>query len=130
VIIRPVFFMENLLSPWFLNGDKLVSTLAPDTSLQMIASDDIGKFAARAFTDAARLSRREIDLAGDAATLPEAAAALSQGLGRKIEYVRIPIEEVRKTRRLRACSSGSSGGNADIGKLEQEFGIPPEAWIG
>ncbi|MSO51397.1 MAG: hypothetical protein EXQ51_03110 [Acidobacteria bacterium] len=32
-IIRPVFFMENLPSPWFLNGDKLVSALAPKTVL-------------------------------------------------------------------------------------------------
>jgi uncharacterized protein YbjT (DUF2867 family) len=126
VIIRPVFFMENLLSPWFLNGDKLVSTLAPDTSLQMIASDDIGKFAARAFTDAARLSRREIDLAGDAATLPEAAVALSEGLNRKIEYVRIPIEEVRKNSEDYALMLEwfeRVGYNADIRKLEQEFGI-------
>lgn len=126
VIIRPVFFMENLLSPLFLNGDKLVSTLAPDTSLQMIAVDDIGKFAARAFTDAARLGRREIDLAGDAATLPEAAAALSQGLGRKIEYMRIPIEEARKNGEDYALMLEwfeRVGYNADIRKLEQEFGV-------
>ena len=25
VILRPVFFMSNLTSPWFLNGDSLVS---------------------------------------------------------------------------------------------------------
>ena len=24
VILRPVFFMENLPTPWFLNGDKLI----------------------------------------------------------------------------------------------------------
>ena len=30
VIIRPVFFMENLLSPWFLNGDKLVAAMNPE----------------------------------------------------------------------------------------------------
>jgi hypothetical protein len=34
--------------------------------------DDIGWFGARAFTDAAGLNRREIDLAGDVRTLAEA----------------------------------------------------------
>ena len=27
VILRPVFFMENLTSPWFLNGDKIYAAL-------------------------------------------------------------------------------------------------------
>ena len=46
VILRPVFFMENLPTPWFLNGDKLTTALKPETKLQMIAVDDIGKFGA------------------------------------------------------------------------------------
>ena len=74
VIIRPVFFMENLLSPWFLHDDRLVSTLDPATRLQMIAVEDVGVFGALAFTRAAELNRRELDIAGDAVTLPEAAS--------------------------------------------------------
>jgi len=73
VILRPVFFMENLLAPFSLQGSTLAWALGPGTKLQMIAVDDIGWFGARAFTDAAGLNRREIDLAGDARTLPEAA---------------------------------------------------------
>src|SRR5262245_51559278 len=52
VILRPVFFMENLPSPWFLNGDKLNTALKPETKLQMVAVDDVGKFSSKAFTDA------------------------------------------------------------------------------
>ena len=81
VIIRPVFFMENLLSPWFLNGDKLYAAMKPTTVLQMIAVSDIGQYGARAFTDAATLNRREIDIAGDAVTIPQAAAIFTQGAG-------------------------------------------------
>lgn len=128
VILRPVFFMENLVSPWFLNGDRIVSALRPDTVLQMIAVRDIGKFGARAFTDAARLNRREIDIAGDALTLPAAAAALSRGLGRSIEYVPIPIEEVRKNSEDFALMLEwfeRTGYDVDIPALEREFGIPP-----
>jgi hypothetical protein len=44
------------------------------TKLQMIAVDDIGWFGARAFTNAAALNRREIDLAGDVRTMPQASS--------------------------------------------------------
>ena len=63
VILRPVFFMENLLAPFSLHGSTLAWALGPGTKLQMIAVDDIGWFGARAFTDAAVLNRREIDFA-------------------------------------------------------------------
>ena len=126
VILRPVFFMENLVSPWFLNGDTLVSTLAPETRLQMIAVEDIGTFGALAFTRAADLNGRELDLAGDAVTLPEAAATLGRELGRPLEYLRIPISEVRKNSEDFALMLewfDSTGYNADIAGLEREFGV-------
>lgn len=96
VILRPVFFMENLTSAWFLNGDNLCAAMPPALKLQMIAVSDIGLYGARAFTHAEKLNRREIDIAGDSATMPEAAAALSAGLGRTVTFVQIPISEVRK----------------------------------
>ena len=42
VILRPVFFMENLLAPFSLQGSTLAWALGPGTKLQMIAVDDIG----------------------------------------------------------------------------------------
>jgi hypothetical protein len=48
VILRPVFFMENLVAPFSLQGSTLAWALAPGTKLQMIAVDDIGWFGARA----------------------------------------------------------------------------------
>jgi uncharacterized protein YbjT (DUF2867 family) len=128
VILRPVFFMENLLSPWFLKDDTLYASLDPKTRLQMIAVNDIGRYGALAFTDAARLNRREIDIAGDAATMPETAAALSRGLGRTITFVQIPIADVRKNSEDFALMLEwfeRVGYNADIPKLTQEFGFTP-----
>ena len=128
VILRPVFFMENIVSPWFLNGDKIYSALEPATVLQMIAVRDIGVYGARAFTDAARLNGREIDLAGDALTMPQAAKQLGDGLGRSIEYVQIPIADVRKNSEDFALMLewfGRVGYNADIPALEREFGVKP-----
>jgi uncharacterized protein YbjT (DUF2867 family) len=134
VILRPVFFMENLTSPWFLNGDNLYAALAPTTKLQMIAVDDIGQYSARAFTDAATLNRREIDIAGDAPAMPDVASALSKGLGRTIIFVQIPISDVRKNSEDFALMLEwfeRVGYDVDIPGLEREFGIRPmklEAW--
>src|SRR5881628_275769 len=80
VILRPVFFMENLVAPYSLKGSTLAWALEPGTKLQMIAVDDIGWFGARAFTDGAALNRREIDLAGDVRTMPETAEILTEAL--------------------------------------------------
>src|SRR5260370_28485403 len=94
VILRPVFFMENLLAPFSLQGPTLAWALGASTKLQMIAVDDIGWFGARAFTDAAALNRREIDLAGDVRTLTESAAVLTKALGRPSAFAQTPIEQV------------------------------------
>ncbi len=126
--------MENLPTPWFVNGDNLYAALRPTTRLQMIAVDDIGQYGARAFTDAAKLNRREIDIAGDERTMPEAAAALSSALGRSITFVQIPVSEVRKNSEDFAVMLEwfeRVGYNVDIAGLAREFGIRPtslDAW--
>jgi len=128
VILRPVFFMENLTSPWFLNVDKIYTALDPATTLQMIAVKDIGEYGARAFIDAVKLNGREIDLAGDAVTMPKAAEILSKGLGKKIEFVRLPIEEVRKNSEDFAIMLewfDRVGYNADIDAVARELGVKP-----
>jgi len=125
VILRPVFFMENLLAPFSLQGSTLVSALGPGTKLQMIAVDDIGWFGARAFTDAVALNRREIDLAGDVRTMPEAAEILTDALGRPIAFAQTPIEQVRQYSKDMALMLEwfeRVGFSADIAGLEREFG--------
>jgi uncharacterized protein YbjT (DUF2867 family) len=126
-IIRPVFFMSNLPSPWFLNGDKLVSTLKPTTVLQMIDVPDIGQYAALAFTDP-RFQNLELDIAGDAVTLPDAAATLGKALGRTIEYVQIPIAEVRRNSEDFALMLEwfeAVGYDADIPGNAKTYGVRP-----
>jgi len=125
VILRPVFFMDNLLAPYSLQGSTLASAVGPDTKLQMIAVDDIGWFGARAFTDAAALNRREIDLAGDVRTMPETAEILTEALGRPIAFAQTPIEQVRQYSQDMALMLqwfDRVGFSADIAGLEREFG--------
>lgn len=126
-IIRPVFFMENLPSPWFLNGDKLVSALDPKTVLQMIAVSDIGQYGALAFTDE-RFKNLELDIAGDAATMPQTAAILSGALGRTIEYLQIPMSEIRKNSddfALMLEWFEAVGYDADIAGNASKYGVKP-----
>jgi uncharacterized protein YbjT (DUF2867 family) len=125
VILRPVFFMENLLAPYSLNGDTLSSALAPTTRLQMIAVEDIGWFGARAFTHAAAMNRRELDIAGDVRTMPEAAEILRAALGRPITFTQTSIEQVRQSSLDTALMLEwfeRVGYDADIAGLEREFG--------
>src|SRR5438309_6902425 len=125
VILRPVFFMENLLAPYSLQGSTLAVALGPGTKLQMIAVHDIGWFGARAFTDAAVLNGREIDLAGDVRTMPETAEILTEALGRPIAFAQTPIEQVRQFSKDTALMLEwfeRVGYSADIAGLEREFG--------
>jgi len=125
VILRPVFFMENLLAPFSLQGGTLAWALGPRTKLQMIAVDDIGWFGARAFTHAAVLNRREIDLAGDVRTMLEAAEIMTDALGRPITFAQTPIEQVRQYSEDTALMLQwfeRVGYSADIAGLEREFG--------
>ena len=93
----------------------------------MIAVDDIGWFGARAFTDAAALNRRAIDLAGDVRTMPEVAEILTEALRRPIAYAQAPIEQVRQHSEDTALMLewfARVGYNAEISGLEREFGRP------
>jgi uncharacterized protein YbjT (DUF2867 family) len=131
VILRPVFFMENWTSPWFKPGideGKLMVGMKPDTPLQMIAVEDVGKYGLRAFERHSQLNRREIDIAGDEHTMPETASILSKASGKKVEFVRVPIEEVRKSNEEFAVMLewfDRVGYSADIAANAEEFGIPP-----
>jgi uncharacterized protein YbjT (DUF2867 family) len=125
-IVRPVFFMENLLSPWSYAGDKLVFGLSPQTKLQMIAVDDIGRFGAKAFIDADAMKNAELDIAGDEVTMPEAAAALSPVVGKALSYQQTPIDVVRQQSEDLALMTEwfeKVGYSADIATQEKRFGI-------
>jgi uncharacterized protein YbjT (DUF2867 family) len=125
-IVRPVFFMENLRSPWALNGDKLISALGPSTKLQMVAVDDIGKYGAKAFADADQMKNVAFDLAGDAVTYPEAAAALGPLVGKTVTYQQIPMAVMRQQNAESAIMLEwfeATGYSADIAGTEKKYGI-------
>jgi len=131
VIIRPVFFMENWISPWFkpgLDEGKLFIALKPETRLQMIAVEDIGRFGRIAFERDKELNGRAIDIAGDQRTVPETAEILGRALGRAVTVVPVPIAEVRKQSEDYAIMLewfDRVGYDVDIPGLIREYGIRP-----
>lgn len=138
-IVRPVFFMENFLSPWFkpaIDGGKLMVGIRPDTVLQMIAVADIGKYLLLAFERHHELDGREIDIAGDERTMPATAQILGKAVGRTIAFERVPIEEVRKMSEDYAIMLewfDRVGYDVDIPAVAKEFGVRPTTlaeWAG
>lgn len=130
-ILRPVFFMENLASPWFLPAIQegaLAVGMRPETKLQMTAVKDIGRYGAWALERPAELNGRAIDVAGDEMTMPEAAQVLSRIAGREIRFVQVPIEEVRKFSDDYATMLewfDRVGYDVHIRSRSRECGIPP-----
>jgi uncharacterized protein YbjT (DUF2867 family) len=98
-ILRPVFFMENFLTPQ-IRASIIEGTLSlpmrPDKKLQMIAVDDIGGIAAMVFEQPNEFICKSFEIAGDELTMPRAATLLGRVLGREVKYVEMPIEQIRQ----------------------------------
>ncbi|KAJ4041784.1 hypothetical protein NW756_009220 [Fusarium oxysporum] len=84
-ILRPVAFMENfdggLVGKIFASCWKLVVKSRP---LQLIATADIGAFAAKAFTDTNKFVGKSISLAGDELTYDQMAAVFKEKTGSEV----------------------------------------------
>lgn len=130
-ILRPVFFMENWVSPWFKPGidqGKLMVGLRPETVLQMIAVQDIGQYGRLAFERHQELNGRAIDIAGDQLTMPQTASILSEITGRPITFEPVPLEQVREFSEDFALMLewfDAVGYDADVSVLEAQYGVRP-----
>ena len=130
-ILRPAFFMENLLGPGFkpyLDQGTLAVAMKPETKLQMIAVRDIGKYGLAVFERHAELNGRDIDISGDELSAVEMAAILSEVTGRQINFYQVPIEQVRAGSEDFAIMLewfDAVGYNADIERNAKEFGVRP-----
>lgn len=128
-VLRPAFFMENFKSPWLWPGlekGRLDIALKPGTKLQMVAAEDIARYALLAFEKNTGLNRVAIDLAGDEMTMPETAETLTEALGRKIQYAETPIADVRAASPEMATMFewfNSTGLNVDIPGVARKYGI-------
>jgi uncharacterized protein YbjT (DUF2867 family) len=96
-ILRPVWFMENFIDPLTGRQDFTFATaIQPSKELQLIAVDDIGAFATKAFENPDRYLGVTIEIAGDSLTPTQITTSISQATGREIFYAHIPIEMIRQ----------------------------------
>jgi uncharacterized protein YbjT (DUF2867 family) len=99
-IVAPVYFMENLLAPWTLpelEEGRLPMALPASRPLQQITLSDIAGFAAVVLENREEFVGRRVDIASDELTGEEVAEILTRATGREIEYVELPLEQVRET---------------------------------
>lgn len=125
-IIRPVFFMENLYMgrDHILEG-ALVYGMLPERLLHMIAVDDVGKVVAKVFEEPYKFINKEIDIAGDAVTMPEVADILSEVIEKDVQYMPIELEEFRDNFGEDLGSEldwfNKAGYNVDVERLIEDY---------
>ncbi|MFF0223396.1 NmrA/HSCARG family protein [Streptomyces sp. NPDC004629] len=94
-ILGPTYFFDNALggARRILDG-VLDLPLPPDRPLQQLARPDLGAFAAHVLLDPAPYTGRRIELAGDAPTPVQMAAALGAALGRDVRHEQVPLTAI------------------------------------
>lgn len=121
-ILRPVAFMENWLSPAYAQGLEegfLRTALQPEKAIQLIAVEDIGRFAADAFDDPVTYGDRILELAGDELTAPQIADAVTRATGRRLEYVQLQYGQIHPLFAQAFRWLNEEGYRADIPALRQ-----------
>jgi len=98
-ILKPPYLMENLLPPRdavmfpMMAQGKLNTPIAPDTKVDWLTGEDIGRFAAEAFTQPEKFNHKELSLVADKLTMAEVAEALSAVTGKRFEATSLTEEE-------------------------------------
>jgi len=97
-VLGPVYFMENVLNVGFsrLNDGILANPLSAAKPLDQVTVRDIAGLAVHAIEHPDRFIGERIDVASDRVTGEEAAAILSDVLGREIPYQQMPLDQVRR----------------------------------
>ena len=96
-ILRPVSFMEN----WEYQRERIMtgkisSPFSESTRLQQISVRDIGRFAARAFSNPESWLGRSLNIAGDEYTMREAMDLFTQVTGNLVTFERLPWDAYLK----------------------------------
>jgi uncharacterized protein YbjT (DUF2867 family) len=133
-ILKPVTFMDNLISEQFIKMQfpklpqgRLETSMTPETKLQLIAAEDIGKFGFLAFERYEQMNGKTIDIAGDERTMPEMARILSHFTDMKIDYVQVSKQYIAEVASEVWAEfedwNNRVGYPADINALKKDYNI-------
>ena len=95
--MAPVYFMENLISPFMLPGLKqgTLSMAVPATrALQQISVQDIASFTALVLENRDRFLGKRVNIGGDEIDGFRTAEIISRASGQKIDYAEVDIERL------------------------------------
>ncbi|WP_405812334.1 NmrA family NAD(P)-binding protein [Streptomyces sp. NBC_01520] len=122
-VVKPAFFMENLpqLAP---NGPEggLLTVLRPDTTLALVACEDIGAAAAHAIQEPDRFHEVELELAGELLTMNEIARTLSTAWGVPVSAPSMSLEEALAAG-MPTWGAGHVWSNAVVQPARPEFAL-------
>lgn len=126
-ITAPVYFMDNMFLPWKLEELRhgmYRQPLGPQSHMQQIAVEDIGKINAAVIEGGESFYGRRIEIAGDDITGIASAAILTEAVGHHVQYVEQPISEIKAVSEDIALMYewiDGFGYQVDIGALKAEF---------
>jgi uncharacterized protein YbjT (DUF2867 family) len=93
-VIAPGVFMDQYAEPWTVDGLRrgiFGRPMPGDVPLALIASEDIGAFAALVLSRPDEFTGRRIDIGADMRTCHEIAAVLGAARGREVTFREFPI---------------------------------------
>lgn len=121
-IVRPAGFMEMLLWPMLgLGQGQLTFVMKPETTIQLVAVEDIGNLTARVFAERERFLGETVELAGDALKGDAIADKISRAIHKLVTYALMPPEMLAMAPMLpklvNLVNRESTFGRADLGAL-------------
>ncbi len=131
-IVAPVFFSENILSPWLATGlakGVFATGVLPQTKIQVISVDEIADFTTHVIENPGGFRGKRVDIASDELRLTELTEVLSGALQRPIVYQAVPLDAIRQQSEDLAKMYdwfNRVGYSVDIPKLKREY--PQVAW--
>jgi uncharacterized protein YbjT (DUF2867 family) len=127
-VVGPTYFYDNMLGGLDeMRMGRFVLTIPATTPLQQLSRRDLGHFVATVLHDPQRFIGLRIDVASDAPTPGQMAAALERTLGRPIELVTLdPARIASPDMRAMFTYLSEYGYSADIVLLRQNY--PEIGW--
>jgi uncharacterized protein YbjT (DUF2867 family) len=116
--------MENLLNPWnlpTLSAGQFPSPIPVEAALQQVALADVVAFAALVIEQPDEFAGQRIVLASDELSAEQAATSLSRVIGRSLEPMQVPPDELSPGLRALFSWLEHTGHNVDIGELRRRY---------
>jgi uncharacterized protein YbjT (DUF2867 family) len=137
-ILKPAFMMENFIAPKVammfpeLHTGEIATHITPDTVFATVATADVGAAAAAAIVDPDRFAGAEIELAGDATTVPKIAQLISRATGRSVKARTLPAPPADQQRDMPSFADTQVWAN-DVGYLARPammraYGLEPTSF--